>query len=423
MNNNFYSFLFLLTLLIGCAAQPLPEIKKMEMNPLLKRVTNGQQQFSIDLYKTLQATQGNVLLSPHSISSALSLLYLGSRAETEAQITQLFHHKDPQETLRAGFHDGYNEEFHRAFGELHQYLNQISSKKQVQIQTANTLWLEKTYPFLDTYLQQSEKFYHTGPGRLVDFKNNSSSACKEINQWVSDQTNTKIPKIVPDELSSSTVLVITNAVYFKGKWEHEFKKKNTREEPFWKNATENIPVQMMKQTEDFYYSESADGLQLLELPYQGKDFSMLLLLPKEKDGIANLETKLSSTLLSTWTQQMKKQEVHVFLPRFKMNFEVTLVDALKKLGMQDAFDPAKANLTRMSAIQNIFVSSVLHKTFAEVNEEGTEAAAATAIMVEATSARIPSPTPEFRADHPFLFLIRENHTGTILFIGRMANPK
>jgi serpin B len=220
-----------------------------------------------------------------------------------------------------------------------------------------------------------------------------------------------------------TRLVLTNAIYFKGDWTEPFKKEATQEAPFHLSREQRTTVPLMHRTDDFRYA-AVDDLQILELPYgQQGHLSMVVLLPKAVDGLPQMEKKLSSENLQTWLAGLRSREVRVFLPRFKMTSQFQLKDVLESMGMTSAFTPGAADFSRLSSEGELFLSAVIHKAFVDVNEEGTEAAAATAATVALTAAPVAQEPAVFRADHPFVFLIRDNRTQSILFLGRLMNPK
>jgi len=213
---------------------------------------------------------------------------------------------------------------------------------------------------------------------------------------------------------------LVNAIYFKGKWTHQFKKNRTSDQPFFPAPDQKIQAKLMNLSANFNYAE-LDNLQLLELPYVGGDVAMVVLLPKEKNGLSALENSLNQKQLDDWLAQGRSREVNVFLPKFKLTQQFSLSRTLAGMGMTDAF-LSSANFSAMDGGRDLFISAVIHKAFVEVNEQGTEAAAATAVGMEAMAIRRPAPMPVFRADHPFLFLIRDTHSGSILFLGRVTNP-
>jgi serpin B len=224
--------------------------------------------------------------------------------------------------------------------------------------------------------------------------------------------------MIPRGLLDATVcLILVNAIYFKGSWASQFDQSLTSDAPFWVTPAEQVQVPMMSQTLKLRYRER-DGLQVLELPYAGDDLSMVVLLPEEIDGLAKLEERLTVENLGAWTTGLWQTEVQVFLPRFELTFPFRLDDALISMGMADAFE--NPDFSGMDGTKSLYIGAVLHKAFVAVNEEGTEVAAATAVLMKAKG--LPLPPPTFRADHPFVFLIRENSTGSILFLGRVVNP-
>ena len=254
----------------------------------------------------------------------------------------------------------------------------------------------------------------------VDF-GNSEAARKTINDWVEKQTNEKIKDLLPaGAIDSLTRLVLTNAIYFKGTWAKQFDPKSTYDGQFWANGKDAVKAPLMHQSGEFNFYDSPD-LKAVELPYSGQGLSMLVLLPTQCAGLADLEKKLTPEQLAKWTEQMKPtKELSVTLPKFKFTSEFSLKDRLSALGMKDAFNPDKADFSGMNGgKEEVYLSAVIHKAFVEVNEEGTEAAAATGVVVKARAVRV---TPTFIADHPFVFLIRDNKSGAILFLGRVADP-
>lgn len=254
----------------------------------------------------------------------------------------------------------------------------------------------------------------------VDFVSQTERTRRTINEWVERQTNDRIRDLLPSgSLSNLTRLVLTNAVYFKGQWEHAFPTEATRDAPFHVSASRKVDVPLMYQEERFLYGKT-DDLQMLEMSYIGEHLSMLILLPREKDGLPDLEQRLTAEHVVQLTSGMRKQNVHVHLPRFRLTEKLTLKSVLSALGMPSAFEPDRADFSAMNGDRDLFISAAIHQAFVEVNEEGTEAAAATGAIVGITSAPL---EPEvFRADRPFVFLIRDHRSGSILFLGRVADP-
>ena len=347
-----------------------------------------------DLYETLSAkNEGNLFFSPYSISAALAMTYGGARGETAEQMDQVLHF-------------GGQDATHPAFSYLRKMLNNIQEKRHVQLSVANALWPQKDYAFLPDYLALTKTFYGSEI-HPVDYRADSEGARQMINGWVEEQTNDKIQDLIGEGLLSPlTRLVLANAIYFKGDWASQFKKENTRPSPFTLADGTKVDVPMMSQTGDFKLART-ETLQALELPYEGGDLSMLILLPNPGEDLA-----------LQWPADLEfnEMEVMVQLPKFKLESSFSLADTLTALGMPLAFSN-QADFSGMDGNKDLFIGAVVHKAFVEVNEEGTEAAAATAVVMKRWSM-----PPQFIADHPFLFLIRENSTGTILFIGRVMNP-
>lgn len=374
-----------------------------------RNVVAGNTGFAIDLYGKLRAQEGNVCFSPYSISTALAMTYGGARGETEKQMAQTLHFNLSPDKL------------HPAFAALEANLGEVQQKGQVKLAVANSLWPQKGYAFLPDYLALCRKYYSTSI-TPVDYLEHTEAARQTINDWVETRTNRKIVELLkPEMVSSSTRLVLVNAIYFKGKWASQFEARLTGNEPFHVSSEKTLTTLLMQQTHDFRYAERPD-LQILELPYVGGDLSMLLLLPRKVDGLGDLEAKLTGQNLASWVAQLQSQKVTVFLPKFKITSEFLLKGTLAALGMSDAFG-GQADFSGMDGRKDLFIGDVIHKAFVEVNEEGTEAAAATAVVMLGRGAPSNSrPVPVFRADHPFLFLIRDNRSGSVLFLSRVTDP-
>lgn len=267
------------------------------------------------------------------------------------------------------------------------------------------------------------KTYFGAEPQSVNFVEASGQIRKEINSWVGSQTGGKIPNLLPDDaVDNKSKMVLVNALYFKGTWEHQFSVQNTTERPFRINKTTSKPVQMMsmKQSLKVFHIEELQTIGV-QLHYQNREFSLFLLLPEEVDGLKQLERAITYEKLDKWTSadMMDTYEVQLYLPKFKMEESYDLKSALRDMGMTDAFNQGKANFSNMTSERNLFLSNVFHKTFLEINEEGTEAAAGTGSEV---NFRIKAPSIELNADHPFLFFTRHNVTNTILFYGRFYSP-
>lgn len=373
-----------------------------------EEIMKGNTAFALDLYKQLSDEADNLFFSPYSLSTALAMTYTGARGATESQMADTLHFSLPQESL------------HPAFADLAKHFESIQKKGDVALNIANALWIQQDFDLLDTFLQSMETYYEA---KL--FQVNFKQACEEvrnrINQWVEEQTQARIKNLLaPGTLDALTRLVLTNAIYFKGNWAEQFDKEATQEEPFWVTPTQSVTVPMMHKLAGFKFAE-LDQAQVLELPYAGEDLAMLILLPKARDGLSNLEQQLSVERVADWIAAASYREVDVFIPKFTLTSQFTLSQTLSSMGMPDAFSE-KADFSGMEPHKQLRITEVVHKAFVEVNEEGTEAAAATAVIVGVTSVAEPQPIPVFKADHPFLFFILEKQTGSLLFMGRLANP-
>jgi len=383
-------------------------------------VAAGNNKFALELYAKLRSKEGNLFFSPYSISTALAMAYAGARGETETEMAKVLHFPTvPSETVTVK--DKFDRmRFHSAFGTIVKDLNARGRKGSYELTVANALWGQKDYGFLEEFLGLIKTNYD---GRLneVDFIRSTEATRKAINVWVEKKTNNKIKDLIPKGvLDSMTRLVLTNAIYFKGNWARQFKEERTKDAPFTLAGGQKVDVAMMNQTADFPYMETED-FQGLELPYVDDELSMIILLPKEFDGLDEFEKTLTVGDLSKWLDELRNREVIVSIPKFKMTSQFGLASVLESMGMIEAFS-ANADFSGMNGRRDLFISAVIHKAYVDVNEEGTEAAAATAVTMKLTSVG-PARIPVFRADHPFLFLIRDNHSGSILFIGRVMNPK
>jgi len=375
-------------------------------------VTQGDNQFALDLYAQLRGKDGNLFVSPYSISAALAMTRAGARAETADQMDKVMHFTLPQDKLNP------------TFGAIiHQINGDPSAKRGYRLSTANALWGQKGFPFNADFLKAAKDDYGSGLND-VDFKGAAEQARQTINAWVEKQTNDKIKDLLhKGDLTEDTRLVLTNAIYFKGDWASQFKKDATKNEAFHLSADKKSDVPMMHQTEEYGYFDGGP-FQMLEMPYAGNDLSMVVLLPKKVDGLADLEKDLTADKLAGWVGKLNKQKVIVGLPKFKTEQRISLKQTLSDMGVKLAFDDKQADLSGIGGKpHDLFISDVIHKAYIDVNEEGTEAAAATAVIVATPSAvRVEPPTPVFQADHPFLFLIRDRRSGGVLFLGRLAEP-
>jgi serine protease inhibitor/ankyrin repeat protein len=375
-----------------------------------QRVVRGNTAFALGLYEKLRAREGNLFFSPYSISTALVMTYAGAREDTAREMA---------DTLRFSLNA---DRLHPAFAELQAGLNKVQESGNVRLSVANSLWPQQGHPFLGEYLTLVEKHY----GVRITSVDYSTDATREasrqmINRWVEDRTQNKIQELVrPEHLTDLTRLVLTNAIYFNGKWKNEFDPEATRDGTFYLSVGRSVSTPTMHQTDEFRCAADSSA-QILELSYRGDELSMLILLPPRIEGLAQLEKRLSVENLNRWRRLLKESQVIVSLPRFRMTWEAGLKTILQQMGMAKAFEWPGANFAGLDGDPNWFcIGEVIHKAYVDVNEEGTEAAAATA--VEMRMMGMPPKPPEFRADHPFLFLIQDSRTGSILFLGRIVDP-
>ncbi|GAQ94694.1 serpin B [Thermodesulfovibrio aggregans] len=389
-------------------------------NPLPCRaedIADSNNKFTFELYlKLIQGKEGrNEFFSPFSIVTAMGMTYEGARGQTKDEMQKVFHFPLNDKTRRDGFFN---------------LINEINKKdKKYQLHTANALWVEKTYKLLDDYLKVIERYYQ-GKATNVGFidPTEREQAVFTINGWIEGNTNRKIKNIItPQAVSQDTRLILTNAIYFKGKWQTQFKKNLTKDEDFKVSPNKKVKVPMMtmdmkgfNEYPEFNYTETED-LQAIELPYEGKELSMIILLPKV--DLESIEKTLTYERISEIKRKLSMTPVDLYLPRFKFEREYTLKEVFAGMGMPTAFSD-DADFSGMDGTKKLKIDDVIHKAFVEVNEEGTEAAAATAVIMlsKASVERTKKPVV-FRADHPFIFIIQHNTTGAILFIGKVYEPK
>ncbi|XP_059544403.1 leukocyte elastase inhibitor-like isoform X2 [Myotis daubentonii] len=379
----------------------------------MEQLSLANTRFAVDLFRTLKDSNpsGNIFISPMGISSALAMVFLGARGTTEAQMSKTLHFDAVKE-------------IHSSFQSLNADINKRGAPYILKL--ANRLYGEKTYEFLPEFSASTQKMY--GAELVsVDFQQASEDARKVINEWVKGQTEGKIPELLAAGMvDNMTKLVLVNAIYFKGNWQKTFSKKNTTDKPFRLNKKDTKTVKMMYQKSKFPFGYIEDlKCRVLELPYQGRDLSMVILLPDDIEdkatGLKKIEEQLTLEKLHEWTkpENLRFFEVNIHLPKFKLEESYNLNSHLRSLGIEDLFN-SKADLSGISRARDLFISEIIHKSFVEVNEEGTEAAAATAGILVYGCAVFPQ--ENFVADHPFIFFIRHNPSANILFLGRLSSP-
>jgi len=366
-------------------------------------VAESNNRFALDLFQALRdQEEGNLFVSPFSISTAFAMVYAGARGETQAQMAQVFHFSMDQDRL------------HPAFGALIRSLETGAGFDGYRLNIANRLWGDDGFTLLPAYVNLTGEHYGADL-RQLDF-GQSEAARGTINDWVAEKTEGKIQDLIPaGMIDANTKLILTNAIYFKGRWLSRFDPDLTRDLPFHLDATRTVSVPTMTQAGKFLLG-GADGVQVLDLPYQTEDLSMIFLLPTEAGGLGALEDRLTLESLRDWMDSVHETEADLFIPRFEVESKVMLKNVLADLGMPLAFGET-ADFSGIDGKRDLLIQDAVHKGYVLVNEEGTEAAGATGVGVGTTS--VP---PTFQADHPFLILIWDRVTESILFLGRVADP-
>lgn len=377
----------------------------------LQTLVDGNNAFALDVYQTLRSEDGNLILSPFSISLALAMTYAGARGETETQMADVLHF-------------GSQEQTHPVFNALDLALEEnpiVLDKDQepMQLSIANSVWSEQTFTFLPDFLDTLSIHYGAGV-HLLDFINSPDASRKVINQWVSDETKDKINDLLPENsISTDTKMVLVNAIYFKADWLSPFDANDTYDDTFKLLDGSEVTVPMMGQRLQIPYM-AGDGFAAAELPYAGESAVMTLLVPDE-GRFEEIESQLNDAMFKEVLASLTSSDVTVRMPKFEYESAFTLSDALAGLGMPLAFDENQADFSGMTDQQDLYIGNVIHKAYVAVDEKGTEAAAATAVIMEGAGAVMPATM--LVIDRPFLFFIRDVETGQILFIGRVLNPQ
>jgi serpin B len=363
----------------------------------------GNNLFAFRLYERLARKDGNVVFSPYSLSAALSMAYAGARGETAREMAQALSLAEPSQQ-------------HVNFAALTRSLNGHGISRDYQLQMANALWVDRGVTPLDDFRGVLRDHYGARP-RQVEFQADPAAARDEINRWVADHTAGKVTDLLgPHSLGPRTALVLSNAVYFSAAWQSKFDAARTAPGEFRAGKNRRLSVPLMSVTGRFNYFDGGT-FQAVALPYEGRDLSMLVFLPREANGLAALEKELSADRLADWLPRFKAQDVEVTLPRFKVRGGLALKKALADLGVRLAFS-SEADFGGIAARPPLSLEDVIHQAVLSVKEEGSEAAAATAV----TTMRRGADALPFVANHPFVFLIRDERTGAVLFLGRLADP-
>ncbi len=354
-------------------------------------ISQSNNDFAVDFYKQVSDNDENIFFSPISMHMTFSALYEGAKGDTKEQIGNVFG-LESDDLLRAT--------------DIAATVSSINEDDpHATLNVANALWLFNTIN--ESYVSIIKDVYH------ADIEVVGSDPARMINAWASEKTNDKIPKIISSDSLVDAVMVLTNAIYFKGTWQTQFDPEYTEESNFWISESKNTTASFMSNEGKFQYART-DDVQIVRLPYEGDRLSMLVILPNERDGINTLEKEITSENIMQWTQQVHSREIFLSLPKFTMTPHYDLIDTLSTLGMTDVFALDLSDLTGIAP--GLYVSLATHDAFVQVNEEGTEAAAATA------TAQYSSSPPTFHADHPFIFIIQDDESGAILFMGRLSDP-
>ncbi len=373
-----------------------------------QNLSDAMNSFALEAYSKLKQDDGNLFFSPFSISTALAMAAEGARGDTRTEMDRVLGLSGNTTTTRS------------AFATMMNGLN--APNGNYALSAANSLWTQAGYPIKSEFTTALTEYY-SAEARSVDFVKDTEGSRMAINDWTAAKTNQKILNLIPQGMiDQATRSVLVNAIYFKGSWAQKFNASYTRDSPFYVNAQQNVTVHMMhieSTTNASYYSD--DELRALELDYAGGDLSMLLLLPNQYDGLAGLESSLTVDRIGQIREKMYSTELPVWLPKFNMTKEKELSDTLKEMGMVQAFSD-NADFSGITDADNLCISKVVHKAYIGVDEEGTEAAAATAVIMRLTAVLNEPPKPEFKADHPFIFFIVDKRAGTILFMGRVTDP-
>ncbi len=376
----------------------------------IKNLVDGNNAFALDMYNSLRSQNGNLILSPYSISLALAMTYAGARGETEAQMAQTLHFA-PQNELHPSFND-------LDLALEKEPINLDKDQEPMQLNIANAVWAEQTFSFLPDFLDTIAVNYGAGVS-LADFLNNPNEERITINNWVSDQTEEKINDLLPEgSISPDTRMVLVNAIYFKADWFDQFDANDTSDFPFNLMDGTQVNVPLMGQ-EMFIPYMQGNGYTAVSLPYAGETAAMDIIVP-DAGRFEEVESALTSDMFNEIIGNMTETTLMLNFPKFKFESPFTLSNTLNQLGMVDAFDSDLADFSGMTGQKDLFIGDVIHKAFVAVDEEGTEAAAATAVVMEFASARIYN--INLVIDRPFIFVIRDTVNGQILFIGRVLNP-
>ena len=399
--------LLLLTFLFACnQAEDEPQVTNLTPDEKSAKIIAADNQFGFEIFRKVNASLDepkNTMISPMSVSLALAMVYNGTEGNTKTQMEQMLH--------KAGMTP---EDINQSYKDLIAAL--ISHDPKVELSISNAIFYRNTFPVKDAFKTTNQNFYQAKVAGL-DFTK-TVETLNTVNGWVNTNTKGKIDKII-EQVKAEDIMYLLNAIYFNGEWKYQFDTKETKDLSFTKEdkTTTLVPTMMIEKSFNYYSHQS---FQLIEMPYGSGKFSMLIFLPASGKNTNDVILMLTAENVNDWVQQMTEQKKEVFLPKFEFKFDNSLKDELAALGMTDAFNEAKANLSGISDAAKLVISEVMHKTYIKVDERGTEAAAVTGITVGVTSMPVDN---SFRVDHPFVFAIREKDTQAILFIGKVMDPK
>jgi len=397
-------------------AAPLP--------PAAIEQQSGDHAFAAALYRAAARSEGNVFLSPAGVRLALAMAAAGALGDTAAEMQSVLQLDKSASKTNAAFHALLEEWSARGKAQVASdapaFERERASREAIQLHVVNRLWGQSGFKFRAPFLETLEKSYHA-PLEQLDFAEALDASVARINAWVAEQTSNRIQNLIaPGTLKPDARLVLTNAIYFKAAWSTPFNKSATSDADFHSGAT-TVRAPTMHLTERLSYGETADA-KLLELPYGDGSMSLVLVLPNAVEGLRALEDSLSGAAFAAWLAALQPARVRVSLPRFKIESSFSLAEALRSLGMKTAFTSGAANFSGMDGARDLFLGEVVHKAFVQVDEEGTEAAAATAVTMRAGAVMREDEPKVFNVDHPFFFFIRDVKSGAVLFAGRILNP-
>lgn len=400
---------FLVTGITSCRTSREKSKEKQQLSEMeMITPAHGNNLFAFDIFNMVsKENDDNLVISPFSISTALAMTFAGARGETALEMARTLHFNTNQE------------KFHPAF---HQWLTHIveAGEKSEQLSLANSLWPQKDYHFIPEYFELIERYYNSALYE-VDYKGDREAIRNQINQWVAERTNDLIKELIkPGVLIEDTRLVLVNAIYFLAQWQIAFDENNTRDGRFNLADGNTVVTPLMYMKDHFHYFES-ERFQMLEMLYTGEDFSMVVVLPADGKGVDGLLAEFSAEDFSEAVDSMQRQEVEVFLPTFRIRSDFELEKIMASMGMPLAFSN-RADFGAMTSENDLKIDKIIHQAFIDVKEEGTEAAAATAVVMIRKSAVVDPTWKQFRADRPFLYFIRNNKDNSILFMGKVMNP-